>query len=284
MKKVIFMILTVFVMLLTISFSAFAASEHIVEAYVTISNNNGSFILVREKVILKDIDDDGELTINDALYIAHENNYKGGAKEGYSFSLTEYGLSLNKLWGDTSGAVGYCINDMMAMSLGDEIKSGDHIKTYIYQDKIGYSDKYAYFNKISVKINKGEEISLVLNYIDYDENWNPVIKQLSEAIIFIDNKETEYKTDINGKITIALEGKGTVNISAKSNELILVPPICQVEINDKNNDQEITDNDTENGNSKTNVAVIIACSVVALIVLGGLVGTQIIKAKNKNEE
>lgn len=265
MKKVLFMFITILMMLFTISFNAFASSEPALEAYVTISNGS-SFVLVREKVVLKDIDDDEKFTINDALYIAHENNYQGGAKEGYSSSQTEYGLSLSKLWGDTSGAFGYCVNDAMAMSLGDEIKAGDHIKAYIYQDKAAYSDKYAYFDKVSITGDEGEEITLVLNYIDYDENWNQVVKQLSNATILIDNKETEYKTDVNGKVTIVLEGKGTINISAKTSELTLVPPICQAEVN-----------------AKSNTAVIIACSIVALIVIGGLVGTLVIKAKNKDE-
>lgn len=267
MKKVLFMFITVLMMLFTISFNAFASSEPALEVYVTISDGSGKFVLVKERIVLEDIDNDEKFTINDALYIAHENNYNGGAKEGYNSSQTEYGLSLNKLWGNTSGAFGYCVNDNMAMSLADEINFGDHVKAYIYQDKTTYSDVYTYFDKTNISGNKGEEVTLVLYCIGYDENWNTITKPFADATITIDNKDTEYKTDANGKVTIVLNGKGTVNISAKSAASTLVPPICQAEI--------IANNNT---------AVIIACSVVALIVLSGLVGTLVIKAKNKNNE
>lgn len=265
MKKVLFMLITIFVMLFTVSFSTFATKPELPEVYVTISNSKGELVLCREKIILDDVDKDGALTINDALYIAHENKYAGGAEAGYAYYLSDFGLSLSKLWGEATSAIGYCVNNISAMSLADTVQAGDHIKAYVYQDQVAYSDIYCYFDKQIIETIKGEEVTLVLYGTGYDENWQPVVKVITNATIIINDKNTEYKTNDNGEVTFIINEKGLVNISAKSETNVLVPPICQAEV--------ITE---------SNTAAIIACAVVAVIVLSGLVGTIVIKKKNEN--
>ncbi|MBP5657968.1 MAG: hypothetical protein J6X52_05545, partial [Clostridia bacterium] len=85
-----------------------AAKDPVV--YVTIAN--GELVLAREAVTLTDADNDGALTINDALYLAHEAKFEGGAAAGYASSTGDYGLSLTKLWGvENGGSYGYFVND-----------------------------------------------------------------------------------------------------------------------------------------------------------------------------
>ena len=56
-------------------------------------------MLAMEKITVADNDGDGALTINDALYAAHEKAFTGGAAAGYASVQSDWGLSLSKLWG-----------------------------------------------------------------------------------------------------------------------------------------------------------------------------------------
>ena len=118
------------------AFTAFAAETADVD--VTISDGTGTLPLAQEKITVTDIDADGALTINDALYIAHEEYYNGGAEAGFASAETEYGLSLNKLWGvENGGSYGYYKNNVSAMSLSDTIADGDYITAYAFSDLSG---------------------------------------------------------------------------------------------------------------------------------------------------
>ena len=60
------------------------------KVYVSISNK-GDLVVRQQSVDVVDTDDDGVLTVSDALYCAHEKYYKGGAEEGYAASIGQYG-------------------------------------------------------------------------------------------------------------------------------------------------------------------------------------------------
>ena len=124
---------------------------------------DGKLVLVLEKIDLSDADGDGTITINDALYLAHEAEFEGGAAAGYASEQSDYGLSLTKLWGcENGGSYGYYVNDASAMSLADPVKDGDRINAFVYTDLKTWSDKYCYFDKASVTAQSGESFSLVL--------------------------------------------------------------------------------------------------------------------------
>ena len=77
------------------------ADEAAPTVYVTIAN--GDLMLIRQPVTLTDTDADGLLTINDALFLAHEEAFEGGAEAGYLAGESQWGLSLFKLWGVENG-------------------------------------------------------------------------------------------------------------------------------------------------------------------------------------
>ena len=99
---------------LSVSAAAFAipaSAEDDVVVYVNIIEDHGVHCTFNEAVTLKDIDDDGKLTINDALYLTHEEAFSGGAEAGYGTKQTEWGLSLTKLWGiENGGSYGYYVD------------------------------------------------------------------------------------------------------------------------------------------------------------------------------
>ncbi len=211
------------------------AADQDTNVLVTISDGKGGApILVQKEVKVTDIDSDGKLTINDALYIAHEENFTGGAAAGFNSSEKAgyTGLSLNKLWGiENGGSYGYYVDNSASMSLSDEVKDGNSIYAFVYSDTTGFSDSYSWFDKNTADAKQGDEIELTLSHIKYDANWTPLTVPVEGAVITVNGKATEFKTDTNGKVKVKLEESGEdILISASSDSLTLVPPVLVADV------------------------------------------------------
>ena len=229
MKKTLSIILSALLALSAVSFTACGSDDSGDDVYVTVTN--GSIVLAYDDIDLRDADGDNALTVNDALYLAHEENFKGGAAAGYASEMTDYGLSLTKLWGiDNGGAYGYTVNNVGAMSLADTVKPGDHIVAYVYTDLTAWSDTFCYFDKQYVDVEKNGEFTfeLTLSANGYDESFAPITTPVEGAVITINGIATEYVTDSNGKVTVTITDDCV--ISAASETMTLVPPICVAEV------------------------------------------------------
>ena len=243
------------------AFTAFAAET--ADVYVTISDGTGALPLVQEKITVTDVDADGTLTINDALYIAHEEHYNGGADAGFSSGETEYGVSLNKLWGvENGGSYGYYKNNASSMSLSDTVANGDYITAYAYSDLSAWSDVYSWFDIDSAELDTGAEMALTLCYAGYDADWNPVTLFASDAVITINGEKTSFTTDAQGKAEIKFDKAGEYIVSAVSDTQILVPPVCKVTVSDSS-DSKTTAPAT--GNSTNGLVAVTAIAFVAAI-------------------
>lgn len=230
MKRTISLLISVALVLCACALFTFASSEPGTGVYVTVSDGEGKLALALEKVTVTDVDGDGALTINDALYCAHEASYEGGAAAGYASEQSSWGLSLTKLWGVVNGgAYGYYVNNSSAMGLADTVKSGDVISAFVYTDATTWSDKYCYFDQNFVTAEKGDEITLKLCCAGYDANWSPISEPLEGASITVNGVDTGVKTDAEGNATIKLESSGKLTVSATSESVRLVPPVCIVE-------------------------------------------------------
>ena len=155
-KRIIALALTA---ILIFAFAAVvsASKESAPCAFVSISDKEGNIVLSWEKVECYDADSDGKITINDALMIAHEKKFEGGADAGYGYANTEYGLSMTKLWGtENGGSYGYFLNNESALSLDTGISHGAHIYAYVYTDLTSWSDTYSFFDVYNVDAEKGD--------------------------------------------------------------------------------------------------------------------------------
>lgn len=198
---------------------------------VTIADAEGNLALTQASVSVTDADGDGALTINDALYLAHEAYYNDGAAAGYASAQTDYGLSLAKLWGtENGGSYGYYLNNSSAMSLADPITDGDCINAFVYTDLVGWSDTYCFFDQNTVSCTQGDTLSLTLLAASYDENWNPITVPVADAVITINGEATAYRTDAEGKVIITPAQNGSLVISAVSDTMTLVPPCCMAAV------------------------------------------------------
>ena len=264
MKKLLVSFLTL-IILLTSSLLTNASDK--VEVYVSLAD--GKLLMAYDKVSVSDIDNDGKITINDALYSAHDLKYPGGVKEGYQSSMGAYGLKIDMLWGKDNGdSYGYYVNNNSAMSLGDEIKSGDHVYAFLYTDLVNWSDTFSFFDKNKVSAKVGEEISLSLSCLGYDETWNIVTSPVNNADILANDKKTDFKTNDEGKVSLTFDKAGTYVITAKSTDINLVPPVCIINITDNTvNDNENTPPAKPGDKSEIAFYTIILLTSIALSVL-----------------
>ena len=230
MKKAIVFGLTVAAVCSCCKCAAIAKAADSAEVYVTISDKNGKIAVAQEKICVTDINNDGRLTLDDALYLTHESAYNGGADKGYKSSKTEYGTSLEMLWGAENGSgFGYYLNSKSALSLDDEVKNGDFVDAFIYTDTESFSDTYTFFENRIIESEIDEKFDLKLFSAGFDENWQPITSPVPNVVIMIDGVETEYHTNENGVAEIAVKNSEKHIISAKSDEKIIVAPICTVD-------------------------------------------------------
>lgn len=208
---------------------AFAASAESSPTIVYVTISNGTLVLVQQSVEVTDIDEDGILTINDVLYLAHETAYEGGAQAGYASADSEWGLSLTKLWGvENGGSYGYYVNNTMAMGLADPVADGDCVNAFVYTDTEAFSDVYCWFNISGTTANEGDELTLTLTAAGFDENWVPVVNPVEGAVITINGEATDCVTDSEGKVTLTVGTTDTLIVSAVSESCTLVPPACVI--------------------------------------------------------
>ena len=208
-----------------------ASADDSAQICVTIADAQGKLAVVQQEITVTDADGDGALTINDALYLTHEQYYEGGAEAGYHSSVGTYGLAIDKLWGsENGGSYGYYVNHTAAMSLADPVKTGDYLDAFVYTDLTGWSDAYSWFDEAKKDVQAGEEITLTLSRAGYDADWNPVTLPVENAVISVDGNATEFVTDAEGKVTITLTDAGSHQISASSAALTLVPPVSIITV------------------------------------------------------
>lgn len=219
---------------------------------------NGQFVTGKNETMIAytpitvtDRNEDG-YDIDDVLYATHELYYDG--EDGYSSEMTDYGLSLTKLWGDESGAFGYYQNNQPAMSLGDTVTDKSNIYAFVYQDKTAWSDTFSYFESDTQSVEKGQTVTIKLNKLVYDENWATVVQPFEGAKITIDGGSTEYTTNAEGIAEIVFENTGSFTLSAIS-DYNIAPPVCIVNVTE-NGEQETLPpaeggDDTDDSNTQT---------------------------------
>ncbi len=227
MKKILSFLLLTFMTVMLFSANVLADEEKLaMDAYVTISDENGEIVLAKEYVYVTDTDGDGVLTVHDALEAAHETYCKGG----YATDDPYGDLLITKLWGVENGAYGCFNNGGKVWRLTEYLADGDHIQAFIYTDAENMSDMFSYFSKEELTFEKGKATLTLYAYTLTADN-NLLSKPAAGAIITINGKDTKIKTDKEGKFTLSLDdlvlGEKNV-ISARSERQLIVPPILTV--------------------------------------------------------
>ncbi|MBE5791673.1 MAG: hypothetical protein IJN21_11980 [Clostridia bacterium] len=227
MKKIASLVLAL-VFLFSLAFAEEAPAG--VNAFVSITNDENALVLAYEPIFVTDQDNDGAITIADALACAHAAKHENGA-EAFAYVPTEYGLSLTLLWGvDNGGSYGYMVNDASPLSLQDAIKEGDHVKAYAFTDLVGWTDTYSFFDKAALEVKVGEAVSLALSAAGYDEMWNPVVLPVEGARVTVNGAEANVATAEGGVFELTFEEAGVYVVSAASENMNLVSPVCVITV------------------------------------------------------
>lgn len=246
------------------------------KVFVTISDDQGALALARKEVQVTDQDGDGSLTIYDALFCAHEQNYTGGAQAGFATEATQWGVSLMKLWGvENGGSYGYYLNNASAMSLTDPVRNGDTVQAYVYTDTMTFSDMFCYFDQDTCA---GGEVTLTLNGISFDpETFAPVTAPVVGAKILIDGADSGVVTDAAGKCTVTIT-KNCI-ISATSQIATLVPPVCVAEVEAEGTPTAVPTPDAEPAPKKDGGAILYITIAAGVVVIGIVVMVILRKKK-----
>lgn len=217
------------VMLMCISIMAFAGcgkKTETVKVYVTLADA-GELAGAYKEVEAEDADGDGIISISDA--IACGNKAVSGKNDGYAAEKSDYGIAITKLLGvENGGSYGCYVNNTFVNSLADAVKEGDYIYAYSYKDLTAWSDAYSYFDQTTAKTDG--ELTLKLSYIAFDESYNPVVTPAAGAVITVDGEATDVVTGEDGTAVITVEGAGEHIVSAVSDTMTLVPPVCVVTV------------------------------------------------------
>lgn len=236
MKKIIAVLLSVLLVLsVGMLFVSADDAENSVDVHVTIVNEKSEFAVAYKTVTVTDIDNDSVLTVNDALYAAHEQFYEGGAAAGYGTETTKWGLSLMKLWGVANGgSYGYLVNNAFAWSLTDPVKADDYVVAFIYTDTKDFSDTYTYFDKQYIEGEDGSvSVELTMLKTGFDPEGAAYTAPVAGAEITLDGTNFDSVTDQDGKVSFTLsspQGFEAV-LSAEVKDLRIVPPICVLKVN-----------------------------------------------------
>ena len=204
-----------------------------------VTDKNGKYV-AQTKVTVSDCDQNGTITVDEALYATHEALYDGGAETGYSSFVGDSGLSLAILWGKgTSGltaSAGYYMNNASCWSLNDAVNEGDYLTAFNYYDAISYTDSYSYFDKNVVSVNQGSSITLSLNVLGYDENWNQIASPYAGAkIIILENSNIAFTTDAEGQVEITTSHlqPGIYYAAAYTDAKNIIPAVCKITVNQR---------------------------------------------------
>ena len=214
MKKIVSSIIVI-VMLLSLV-GMFASCQSGPSAHVTVYDGK-NVVVADEKVAIAEGKTDDLNSVFKAISEKHGKKYET--------ATGDYGAYITCFWDvENGGAYGYYVNDQMSMGLTDKVKDGDHVYVFVYSDATYYSDAYSFFSEYELTVKKGENVTLTLSYIGFDENWNPVAMPLAGATITLDGVMVGSTTGEDGKITFKATKSGV--ISATSDRVTIIPPVC----------------------------------------------------------
>lgn len=154
-------------------------------------------------------------TMNDALRVAHDLYYPGGAEAGYDYHADDAGIFdgvIYRLWGYAKKDVPYIKSSLNRNSanygsaLGRTVENGDEMHFFIQQKK--GQDKLAFFTEEEQTVTEGQPIVLRLRQ---EDDAGRAYSNCEGASIYIDGKKQEnIITDAEGKVTLpVLEARET---------------------------------------------------------------------------
>ncbi len=238
MKKILSLLLAVVMISGIFAFGVFADDEVAIKTYITISKygkivdgKDGSPVAAKEV----ELTGQSEYTLDDLFKTAHNLFYEGGAEAGYSSYMSDWGLSVGKLWGDESGNFGYEVNGAKAFvsGLSHTLNDGDYVDAAVFESYYPDTESYTKFGDFKTRAEVGEDVELTFYIAGYDEYWNKVFSACEGAEITVNGEKTGKLTDAEGKAVISVDKPGEYVISAEKTKqsgdktvTAITAPVC----------------------------------------------------------
>ena len=193
-----------------IPFSAFSVSAAEETANIHIKITLDETVLDKD-ITVKDTNNDGKLTVEDALYTAHEQFYPGGAAAGYSDEL---------IWGKPCSG-GYSLINPDEYPLEErpyndrvEIRDGDVFDWSMHCYNTDSYALYTEFNGTScIEEPVAQGTKIIFNAVHHTHT-EAGTEKVEGVEILINGQKTGIKTDKNGEAEISLDTVGTYTITA----------------------------------------------------------------------
>ena len=174
-------------------------------------------------VAVTDEDEDGALTVYDAMVLAHRYYY--GAEDGFACEETDFGYSMTKIWGTTEGVGAFYHNGEMPWTdvRTTAVADGDQIDVILYGED--WSDVYAAFDQTKYTAGIGTAVPMTLTYSAYDENWNAYLAPLSggtvTALAADGTAAASAEADEDGNVLLTVQEAGTYQLALSSDGMTL---------------------------------------------------------------
>lgn len=216
-----------------------AAADAIVHVTIStegvLANAKDESLMALKDVTVKDLNNDGILTYDEALKAAHDVYFEGGAEAG--FATTEDGKYISKLWGTEGNAFGFWQNDISSTALTDEVKADDYLTAFIYKDKEGYSDSYTKFDQKEYEATTEKAFPVSVKKAGYDAKYNVVFSDCENAVLqaydstFKALAAEDYTID---GYNVTFHKAGTYYlVTGGTDDLNLVPAVAKVTVTDE---------------------------------------------------
>lgn len=154
---------------------------------------------------LRDEDGDGLLTVSDAL-------------------LAEDGRIPTMLGGGETAGLRIYVNHTPVTDLLTALQEGDQLYGLVCEDEAELP--YCRFDLSRASVREGETLVLTLTAMSPEGEGQPV----ADAVIRIDGKDTAFRTDADGKVTLQFDGSGSCVVSARKEGVTMAPPVCAVTV------------------------------------------------------
>lgn len=221
--RILSAMLVIAMILTSVSIPAFADDAAVgTTVYLTVSDKgtlaaaNDNSVMLNKPVTVTDINNDGKLTVDEALTAAH-NAYN--QDEGYA--VGDRGVT--KLWGISATNVLFFVNNVGLASgvTADTVSNGDSLVASVNSDNQYYADWYTYFGANKKQVSTDQEFTLNLKghlgmaYTDEDKT--DVAVPNANIGLWKDGKFEQLgdkKTNENGDVTLSFDTEGVYYVTA----------------------------------------------------------------------
>lgn len=222
-SKLTAMLLSLMMVVVFVPTFAYAAAADDITVFMTISDqgdlaeaNDGSAMAWKE-VTVKDLNEDGHFTYNEALVAVHEQY---NSPDGYA--TTQSGSGVTKLWGETTKREldFWFANNGKSLRNGvktDEIKANDYLMAAIFCDQDFTSDYISSFDAYEkkVKVNEPFELTLTGSQAKAFKEDEAVGIADADVGIWKDGELVEMAVaDSEGKAQLSFDAPGTYIVTA----------------------------------------------------------------------